>query len=38
MRLTPGRIRELVVALAVLCLVLLLAIGVAAWWVDYTGP
>jgi hypothetical protein len=34
MKLTPGRARDLVLWLAVLCLVILLAIGVAVWWVD----
>jgi hypothetical protein len=31
MRLTPGRAREL--ALFILCLVILVAIGVAVWWI-----
>jgi hypothetical protein len=38
MKLTPGRTRELVLGLTVLCLVILVGIGVAAWWVDHTAP
>jgi len=33
MRLTPGRVRELVISLVILCLVILVAIGVAVWWI-----
>ena len=38
MKLTPGRVRELLLGLAVLCLVILVGIGVAVWWVDHTAP
>jgi hypothetical protein len=34
MKLTPGRARDLALWLAVLCLVILLGIGLAVWWVD----
>jgi len=34
MKLTPGRARDLAIWLAVLCLVILLGIGLAVWWVD----
>jgi hypothetical protein len=33
MRLTPGRAREFVISLVILCLVILVAIGVAVWWI-----
>jgi hypothetical protein len=33
MRLTPGRAREIVISLVILCLVILVAIGVAVWWI-----
>ena len=38
MKLTPEKVRELAIGLAVLCLVILVAIGVAVWWVDQTAP
>jgi len=34
MKLTPGRARDLALWLAVLCVVILLGIGLAVWWVD----
>jgi hypothetical protein len=34
MKLTPGRVRDLVLWLVVLCLVILVGIGLAVWWVD----
>jgi hypothetical protein len=33
MRLTPGRARELVLSLVILCAIILVAIGVAVWWI-----
>jgi preprotein translocase subunit Sec61beta len=38
MKLTPEKVRELAIGLAVLCLVILVGIGVAVWWVDQTAP
>ena len=38
MKVTPGRIRELAWGLAILCIVILLGIGVAVWWVDRMAP
>jgi hypothetical protein len=38
MKLTPDRARQLAFALAALCLIILLGIGVAVWWVDQTAP
>jgi hypothetical protein len=38
MKLTPDRVRQLTLGLAVLCLVVLLGIGIAVWWVDQTAP
>ncbi len=34
MKLTPGRARDVVFWLAILCLVILLGIGVAVWWIE----
>ena len=34
MKLTPGRARDLALWLAVLCVVILLGISLAVWWVD----
>jgi len=34
MRLTPGRARELALLLVILCVVILVVIGVAVWWIT----